>query len=307
MKFNVLFLFNLFFVFSQMTVSQNQIISLWQDAVPNQKNTTEKEQETIKENGILWITNVQNPMLEVFEPSKINKTGMAVIICPGGGYGGLAYDLEGTDIAKWYNSKGITAFVLKYRLPNSNSILKRHEAPLQDLQRAIQYVRFHSEKWHISKQKIGIMGFSAGGHLAASAGTQFNKHLTVKSEINNTSMRPDFMILMYPVISMNLTITHQGSRDNLLGKNPEESLVKYFSNELQVTKNTPQTFIVHAGNDDLVPVENSVLFYQALQDAKVPAEIHIYPKGGHGFGLGIGNGAIESWTERLHDWLKRIL
>jgi acetyl esterase/lipase len=289
-----------------MTVSQNQIINLWDDAIPNQLKSNEKEQKTIKENGILWITNVQNPTIEVFEPSKINKTDKAVIICPGGGYGGLAYDLEGIDIAKWYNSIGITAFVLKSRLPNSSSIIQKQLAPLQDVQRAIQYVRFYSEKFQISKNDIGIMGFSAGGHLAATLGTQFNQKITTNSEIDKTDARPNFMILMYPVITMNLKFTHQGSRENLLGKNPTKNLVTEFSNELQVTENTPQTFMVHAGDDDLVPVENSLLFYQALRKAGVPAEIHIYPKGGHGFGLGIRKGAVESWTERLQDWLRNI-
>ncbi|NCT08502.1 MAG: alpha/beta hydrolase [Flavobacteriia bacterium] len=292
------------FSFSQMTESQNQIINLWDDAIPNQTKSNEKEQKTNKENGILWITNVQNPTIEVFQPTKINKTNKAVIICPGGGYGGLAYDLEGTDIAKWFNSIGITAFVLKSRLPNSNSIIEKHLAPLQDVQRAIRYVRFYSDKFQISKNNIGIMGFSAGGHLASTLGTHFNQKISANSEIDNTDARPDFMVLMYPVITMNLKFTHQGSRENLLGKNPTENLIQSFSNELQVTESTPKTFIVQAGDDDLVPVENSLLFYKALLKAGVPAEIHIYPTGGHGFGLAIGKGTIESWTKRLQDWLK---
>ena len=216
------------------------------------------------------------------------------------------YKRQGTDIAKWLNSKGIIAFVLKSRLPNSKSIKIRHKAPLQDVQRAIKYVRYYADKWKISKDKIGIMGFSAGGHLAASLGTHFDTKTFTKGEINKTSARANFMILAYPVISMNLIHTHKGSRDNLLGKKPNKELVNFYSNELNVDKDTPPTFIIHCGDDDVVNVSNSIIFYESLLKANVSTEMHIYPKGGHGFGLGNGMSNLQNWTDRLYDWLKEL-
>jgi len=287
-----------------MNFSLENTIDIWEGNIPNQNKTNDKEIQGDRD--IVWIENVQQPTLEVFLPTERYATDKAVIICPGGGYEGLAYDLEGTDIAKWYNTKGITAFVLKYRLPNSKSIITKHKAPLQDVQRAIKYVRYHSEKWNIAKNKIGIMGFSAGGHLAASLGTHYTTETVTEDLINTTNARPDFMVLAYPVISMNSNHTHKGSRENLLGNEPNNDLVDFYSNELNVDKNTPPTFIVHCGDDDVVSVSNAILFYQALQKENIPAEMHIYPKGGHGFGLGIGKGNLQSWTDRLYEWLKEL-
>ena len=282
---------------------QNTIIPLWAGDAPNYQATEETEIHTNED--ILWIEKVQTPTLQIFLPTKQNATGQAVVICPGGGYAGLAYDWEGTDFAKLLNAKGIAAFVLKYRLPNSKSISVPHETPFLDVQRAMRTVRFHAEKWNIQKDRIGILGFSAGGHLASTMGTHFeNENLSSKDSIDQVSDRPDFMALAYPVISMSEKVTHQGSKDNLLGKNLTEISVQKYSNELQVRADTPPTFLVHATDDTVVPVENALLFYQACKEKNIPVELHIYPKGGHGFSLAIGQGYLSSWVNRLTDWME---
>lgn len=282
-----------------------EIIPLWDEQVPNQKNS--KNAETSIPTDILWKENVQKPTLEVFLPSKKIATGKAVVICPGGGYRGLAYDGEGTDIAKWFNSKGIAAFVLKYRLPVSKSLIIPHEAPLQDAKRAIRLVRSNAKKWNISENQIGIIGFSAGGHLASTLGTHFDSEdKFVKSHLESISARPDFMILVYPVITMDSSFGHQGSRENLLGSQPSQDLLTYYSSELQVNSKTPTTFLVHASDDKTVPVKNSLVFYEALQKEKTESEMHIFPKGGHGFGLAIGKGHLENWTDNLYDWIRSL-
>lgn len=294
-------LFLTLFLLSFVTLYSQEIIPLWGEQIPNQKVTQEKE--TSVERTIVWIENIQKPTLEVYLPSKKIATGKSVVICPGGGYRGLAYDGEGTDIAKWFNSKGIAAFVLKYRVPASKSLIIPHEAPLQDAKRAIRLVRSNAKKWNISKNQIGIMGFSAGGHLASTLGTHFDSEDKLpKSEIENISARPDFMILIYPVITME-AFGHEGSRENLLGKKPTEELLRYYSNELHVTDKTPPTFLLHCSDDQTVPVKNSLVFYEALQKEKVEAEMHIFPKGGHGFGLAIGKGHLENWTDNLYQWI----
>jgi len=243
----------------------------------------------------------------VFLPTKKSNSGRAVIICPGGGYHNVVYDWEGTDIAKWFNSKGIAAFVLKYRLPNTKSVKVTYEAPLQDAQRALRIVRAQSEKWQINPNKIGIMGFSAGGHVASTLGTQFNNPNKFKEPaIDSISARPDFMILVYPVVTMKLDYTHKGSRLSLLGEHPSEALINQYSNELQVTQNTPPTFIVHSGDDTAVPVENSLNLYKALKEKGVKTEMHIYPEGGHGYSLALGKGYLQTWADRLYDWLQSL-
>ena len=282
-----------------------ETIHLWSGKIPNHQETDEVETQ---ENGdILWIENVQEPTLEIYLPTKKNATGKALVICPGGGYQGLAYDWEGTDIAKWLNSKGIAAFVLKYRLPKSNSIILGRKAPLQDAQRAIRLVRHNSEKWNVSKNQIGIMGFSAGGHLASTLGTHYNDGKnSLTSTIDSLSARPDFMVLIYPVITMRSSYTHEGSRNNLLGENPEQELIDFYSNELHVNKNTPPTFIVHSTDDKAVSVINSILFYQALEKEEIYSEMHIYPEGGHGFALAIGQGHLQTWIDRLSEWIESL-
>ncbi len=285
--------------------SQNEIIPLWNGDIPNSQKSADKE--VILSTDATRISLVQIPTLEVFLPTKKSNTGRAVIICPGGGYHNVVYDWEGTDIAKWFNSKGIAAFVLKYRLPNTKSVKVSYEAPLQDAQRALRIVRSQSEKWQISPNKIGVMGFSAGGHAASTLGTQFNNPNKFKeTTIDSISARPDFMILVYPVVTMKLDYTHKGSRLSLLGEHPSEALINQYSNELQVTPNTPTTFIVHSGDDTAVPVENSLNLYKALKDKGVKTEIHIYPEGGHGYSLALGKGYLQTWTDRLYDWLQSL-
>ena len=273
--------------------------------VPNFQKTTEKEIWDTSET--IHVKLVQAPDITVYMPSKRSATGQAIIICPGGGYVNLAYSWEGTDVAKMLNAKGITAIVLKYRLPNSKSNIVPNLSPLLDAKRAIRMARFYAAKWNINKNKIGIMGFSAGGHLASTLGTHFDDgDATSKDSIEQFSSRPDFMVLAYPVISMSKSIMHVGSKNNLIGINPGDDIAKLYSNELQVTKQTPPTFLVHATDDKTVPVENSLLFYQACKDNGVPVEMHIYPAGGHGFGLALGKGYLETWSDRLIDWLKGL-
>jgi acetyl esterase/lipase len=288
------------------TQAQQYLIPLWPAGkVPNYKSVNETEKRDT--GATIHVTNVQQPDIAVFLPAKRNATGQAVIICPGGGYRTLSYDWEGTEVAKLFNAKGIAAIVLKYRLPNSKSNVVPNLSPLIDAKRAIRMVRYNAARWSINKDKVGIMGFSAGGHLASTLGTHFDKgNANDADSIEQFSSRPDFMVLMYPVISMSKAIMHSGSRNNLIGEKPTDELAKLYSNELQVTKETPPTFLVHATDDKTVPVENSLLFYQALKDNGVPAEMHIYPKGGHGFGLALGTGYLETWTDRCLDWLKGL-
>ena len=257
---------------------------------------------------ILRISNVQNPTLEVFLPAKKTATGQAVVICPGGGYSILAYDWEGIDIAKWYNAQGIAAVVLKYRLPKSITLIKPEIAPLQDAQRAIRLVRHNAKKWNVDPTQIGVMGFSAGGHLASTLGTHFAENVLgdSKDSINSLSARPDFMVLIYPVITFDKKHYHGGSKNNLIGKNASQKLIDHYSNDLQVSSDTPTTFLLHTTDDKAVPVANSLLFYQALKRNGVAVEMHIYPEGGHGFGLGIGRGHLQQWPDRLKQWLNHI-
>ena len=281
-------------------------LPLWPEGkVPNYKASGEKEK--IESADIMRVSLVQTPEMTVYLPTKKAATGQAVIICPGGGYGFLAYNWEGTDVAGFLVAKGITAIVLKSRLPNSKSNITPHLSPLMDAARAMRMVRSNTARWNIKKDAIGIMGFSAGGHLASTLGTHFdNGDRAATDSIERQSSRPDFMVLVYPVISVSKPIMHAGSRNNLIGAKPDSSLAKLYSNELQVTKETPPTFLVHTTDDKTVPVENSLLFYQALKDNNVPVEMHIYPTGEHGFGLGVGTGYLESWTDRLVDWMRAL-
>ena len=228
-------------------------------------------------------------------------TGTAVVVCPGGGYAHLAMDHEGDQIARWLNSIGVSAFVLKYRLAPRY----HHPAMITDAQRAIRWVRQNAVQYRILPERVGIWGFSAGGHLASSAGTHFDSGNSQASDpIDRLSSRPDFLILSYPVISFTTPYTHKGSMNNLLGPNPDPKLVQFFSNELQVTAQTPPTFLFHTSGDTTVPPENSVLFYMALRKAGVPAEMHIYERGPHGVGLGPLDEPLSTWPARLSDWLR---
>ena len=276
-------------------------IPLYKNGVPNSKSSPDKENSVFKDN-VTRIAKVSNPTLTIFRAAKPN--GKAVVICPGGGYSILAFDKEGTRVAEEMNRWGITAFVLKYRLPDDSTNIDKSLAPLQDAQQAIRLVRTNAKEWGINKNQIGIMGFSAGGHVASTAATHFN----FKADADNAdtvSVRPDFAILIYPVISFDSTITHKGSRNNLIGAKASAEKTNFFSNELQVSKNTPPSFLVQAADDGAVPVENSLRYYEACVKNKVPAEMHLYPKGGHGFGLN-NKTTDDNWMERLKNWLNRL-
>lgn len=225
--------------------------------------------------------NVTRPTLEVYLPEKEKATGTAVIIVPGGGYSVVVYQGEGIGTAKQFAQNGIAAFVLKYRLPDDSIMQNKSIGPLQDAQQAIKYVRENAAKWGVDAKKLGIVGFSAGGHLASTAATHFEKAVIENS--NNTSLRPDFQVVVYPVITMRDSLTHQGSRTGLLGKSPSKEQVELFSNELQVTNNTPPAYITHTADDKTVDVDNSIQYFESLRHHKVDVEMHIYPRGGHGF------------------------
>jgi acetyl esterase/lipase len=285
--------------------SQNITLSLWPEGIPNYKETG--SQEKWDTSDIISVTNVQDPEIAVYLPAKRQAAGQAVIICPGGGYWALAYDLEGIDVAKWLNSKGIAGIVLKYRLPTSGGQIVPHESPLMDAKQAMRLVRYHAAEWNINPEKIGIMGFSAGGHLASTLGTHFDYGDQYAVDlIERISCRPDFMILVYPVITMTKLFMHKGSRNALIGENPETALAENYSNELQVSDDTPPAFLIHASDDKGVPVDNSLVFYQALVENNVPAEMHIYPAGGHGFSLAINNGHLSNWPDACIEWIKSL-
>ncbi len=289
-------------VLSVNLMAQQEIL-LYPDGTPGLKQDVKvvEGDPDPKPDGMLRLRNVTSPSITFYKPKKAN--GTAVIICPGGGYSILAINHEGHDIAKWFAQNGVTAFVLKYRLPQDELFENKSIRPLQDAQQAIRLVRIGSKKYGINPDKIGIMGFSAGGHLAATASTLFN---TQVGEITDTkvSVRPDFTILGYPVISFSDKYGHSGSRQNLIGPDLKIADIEHFSNELQVTAQTPPAFLVHAF-DDPVRVENSLAYIQGLKDHGVSAEFHMYDRGGHGFGMTKkGRGPVESWPQRLLDWMK---
>ncbi|MHC4388904.1 MAG: alpha/beta hydrolase [Planctomycetota bacterium] len=248
------------------------------------------------------LGHIPEPTLTYFPAKKGN--GTAVIVCPGGGYRKVCYGKEGIAVARWLNTLGITAFVLKYRLPAEGNV---HPMPLQDAQRAIRVVRSDARKYGIKQDRIGIMGFSAGGHLTSTTGTNFDEgDKTAGDRVDRVSCRPDFMILVYPVITFEEPYAHMGSRNNLLGqRRNDEEMVKRLSNNLQVTQETPPNFLAHAKDDIKVRVENSILFNQACKEAGVPSELRVYEKGGHGFSLGREGTDSKQWTRDCEDWLRR--
>lgn len=269
------------------------------NVVPNNKSFSNEEKSQTGADGITRVSLVSVPEMIMFKPR--NPNGTAVIICPGGGYGILAITHEGLDVAKALNEWGVTAFVLKYRLPDDKTMMDKSIGPLQDAERAIQIIREHAEQWSINPKKTGIMGFSAGGHLAASLSTRYKEQLIENPE--HISFRPDFSVLVYPVISFTDGLTHMGSRDNLIGKNPSANKVKKYSNELNIDKKTPPAFLVHAKDDKAVPVGNTMAYYSGLKAQKIPTEIKIYEKGGHGFGM---HNKMEAgnWMDNLKAWMK---
>jgi acetyl esterase/lipase len=261
---------------------------LWPDGAPGAKGDADGDK----------------PSLTIYVPPAEEATGAAVVICPGGGYGTLAMDHEGHQIAQWLNSFGVAGFIVKYRHRNSGAGYG-HPAPLQDAQRAIRTVRSRCAEWGVDPNRIGILGFSAGGHLASSAATHFNESFgPPQDKIDRVSCRPDFAVLVYPVIAFGAPFTHVGSQRNLLGPDPDPALVEKMSNEKQVTPQTPPTFLVHTWEDTGVPAENSIYFYLALRQAKVPAEMHIFLKGPHGFGLGKSTGAVSAWPGLCEKWME---
>lgn len=281
--------------------AQNQIIPLWNTIPDEIKAPDYKEKASLSEGKVQSTSLVTIPTLSVFLPKENKSNQTAVLIFPGGGYQHLAIDKEGTKVAEWLNSLGIAAFVVKYRLPSDKIMKNKNVGPLQDAQEAIRYVRQNAAKYNIDATKIGIIGFSAGGHLASTLATHYDDK--VYESNYKVSARPDFSLLIYPVISMQNDITHKGSQISLLGENPSQMLIDSFSNEKKVTAQTPPCFIIHATDDTVVLPENSINYYLALKKNNVPAELHIYEKGGHGFGLGVKD-TSKFWTRDCEEWLK---
>ena len=275
-----------------------------QGEIPNSKATgNEQEISTQGNDGIERISNVSIPTMRYYTPNKEKFKGTAIIICPGGGYAILAMSHEGDAVAKQFAANGIAAFVLKYRLPSDAIMEDKSIAPLQDAQQAIKRVRESATAYGIDPHKIGIIGFSAGGHVASSAGVHFTDAKI--DNPNHTSLRPDFMLLIYPVISMDTAITHMGSRNNLLGKSPSSHLVHYFSNETQITEKTPPTLLVHAADDHGVSIVNSERFHEQLEKRHIPTRLIIYPQGGHGFGLH-NKTTDDKWFDHALEWLHEV-
>ena len=276
-------------------------LPLYSGTIPDSQPSDVRETSVTEPGNRVRIANVVQPTLTVFTPAPGTANGTAVIVCPGGSYARLSIDSEGYYVAKRLNEMGITAFVLKYRLPNDQSQPDKSIAPLLDAQQALRFVRQQAAKYGLNPERIGLMGFSAGGHLAAWAGTRFAR--PVGDHVGPESVRPAFLVLLYPVISFSDTLRHAGSRDNLLGKTPSAELIRQYSNELHVSAQTPPTFLVHAQDDKTVSVNNSIVFYQACLRHGVPAEMHLYPRGGHGFGLN-NTTTPDRWTDRLRNWFE---
>jgi acetyl esterase/lipase len=270
-------------------------LPLYESEIPNSKAAADEEAK-LRGGG---IETVSRPTLTAYLPGKAKSNGSSILIFPGGGYVMESYEMEGTRIAEAFQDRGVAALLVKYRLPSDATMVDKSIGPLQDAQRAIQMARENASKWDIDPSKIGVLGFSAGGHLASTVGTHFDKAYIPNS--SNTSLRPDFMVLVYPVISMASELTHQGSRDALLGKNPAASLVQLFSNDQQVTERTPPALLLHATDDLLVDVDNSVVFYEALHHHNVPAAMILFQKGNHGF-FGI---ARDEWMQPIFTWMSK--
>jgi acetyl esterase/lipase len=283
------------------TLQAQEFIPLWpQGKMPNSKGLNLKDSIANER-----IYQVGTPGMYAFFPSQQENRGTAVVICPGGGYERLAYVISGTSLAKWFNTMGITAFVLNYRLPNSPDLKQREIGPLQDAQRAIKIIRANSAKWGIQRNKVGIQGSSAGGHLASLAGVRTDDVSIIKDSLDGIAFRPDFIILVSPVIDMD-TLAHKGSRKNLLGENPTRKLVQEYSTQNLVTSTTPPCFIADAMNDKVVPPMNSLLFYKALLEHNVPSSFHVFPQGAHAIALRNNPGSTELWTALCEQWLNEM-
>jgi len=286
-----------------MAHAQQQEIPLYDGAIPNSKPAPDRETTDPK---IHWsLSLVSHPTLKIFLPEKSKATGTAVVVCPGGGYVHLAMGHEGVEIADSLNAIGIAAFVVKYRLPSDETMIDKTIGPLQDAQRAIQLVRQHAQEWGVDPTRVGILGFSAGGHLASSASTHADAGKADAADpIDRASSRPDFTVLAYPVISMVEAFTHKGSRENLLGVDPDPELARSLSSETQVTASTPPAFLFHTNADTSVPAENAVAYFLALRKAGVTAELHVFRNGPHGVGLAQEDPALAEWPRLLANWLR---
>jgi acetyl esterase/lipase len=276
-----------------------EIIPLYQGIIPNSILNDVVETSTGSGTCLIY-KNVTVPTLTIYLPQPDMATGAAVIYCPGGGYSEVQYGC-GITMANYLNKKGIAVFILKYRLPSDLTMEDKTIGPLQDAQQAIKIVRQRAKEWGIDPRKVGIMGFSAGGHIASTAGTHFNKTFIPNQE--NINLRPDYMILISSVISMDKDVTHSGSRECLLGETPGDDLVELFSNETQITQKTPPTWLIHAEDDSIVPVENSLFFYDGLVDQNIPSEMYLYSYGSHSL---VWNISADEWIDPLSDWLESI-
>jgi len=280
--------------------AESQVIVLWPEGVPGLRSDA-----TAEKNIDGRVGNVHQPTLTYYAAPAAKACGTAVIVCPGGGYGWLSMEKEGAEPARWFNSLGVAAFVLKYRLAEYG-----HPAPLRDVLRAVRLVRSRAAEFGLKADRIGVMGFSAGGHLASCAGMLYDApEGRTGAPLDAVSARPDFLLLIYPVITMKDPYTHAGSRRKLLGPNPSPELIERYSTDTQVTKNTPPAFLLTTFEDGSVPAENSIGFFEAMHRAGVPAELHVYEKGPHGIGLRPGFGPTSDWPKlgeewlRLHGWL----
>jgi acetyl esterase/lipase len=288
-------------LFSCIHSYSQEVIDLYK-TVPNAIHSVSvNEKLDTSTNNRILVRYVTRPTLTIFLPEKGKANGTAIVICPGGGYSYLVINKEGTDVAKAFIKEGVAAFVLKYRLPNDRIMNDKSIGPLQDAQQAIKIIRERADEWNIEPSRVGIMGFSAGGHLASTASTHFDD--VVIDNKNNSSLRPDFSVLVYPVISFSDSLAHKGSRKSLLGEHPSTAQIERFSNERQVTSKTPPTFIIHCEDDKTVLVRNSISYYESLLRNGVKAELHIYPTGGHGFALK-NTTVTDQWLDRCFNWME---
>lgn len=287
----------------QLILAQKDKISLYPEGIPCKSNL---ETELDYDSSGRIFKKVSDPEIWYYPSDKMKgkENNVAVLVIPGGGYWGLWFDKEGVDVAKWLNNIGVSAFVLKHRLPHWESKDCRSKVALMDAQRAMRIIRKNSKIWNIDPNKIGVLGFSAGGHLASTLSTHHDNGLDLSDlEIEKTSSRPDFSILVYPVITMNRPYAHNGSRENLLGKIPSQEYLDYYSNDLQVREDTPPAILIHSDDDKGVLPENSIQYYLALRKYNIPAALHIWEDGGHGYGLGNDKGSIKSWAKICEEWM----
>lgn len=283
--------------------AQQKTMDLWPGGIPGLVFTDSYiEKSTASEGLITRFEKTTNPMIYIFLPTREKATGTAVLICPGGGYAALAFGHEGNAIASWLNDNGIAGIILKYRLPSDLIMKDKSIGPLQDAQEAMRIIRRNAVAWNIDPKKVGVIGFSAGGHLASTLSTHYADK--VYDVADTISARPDFSLLIYPVITMDSSFTHAGSRKNLIGDKPSDEAIKSFSNELQVNEKTPPAFMVHSADDQTVPVKNSIVYYEQLVKYKIPSELHIFQKGGHGYGLGGSKDTQSAWPGLCINWLK---